>query len=58
MPVIPRDPRPLAAIPTPDLIILGYIVKLGISALRWQIPGVDDLALLRAELMAREAVAS
>ena len=58
MPVIPRDPRPLAAIPTPDLIILGYIVKLGISALRCGVPGVSDLDALRAELAAREAVAA
>ena len=51
MPVVPRDPRPLEAIPTRDL-------KLGISALQWQVPGIDDLALLRSELMAREAVAA
>ena len=55
---IVRAPRPLGTIPTKDLIVLVHIVRLGISRPRWQVPGVDDLALLRAKLAAREAVAA
>ena len=51
-----HDPRPLAAIATRDLIVLTHIVKLGISALRWRVPGVDDLDLLRAVLRRREGL--
>ena len=53
-----RGLRPLAHIPTRDLIVCFYIVKAGISALRWRAPGVDDIRLIRDELAAREGVAS
>ncbi len=49
---------PLAGVATRDLVVLAYIVRLGISRLRWRIPGVDDIDLLRAELARREAGAA
>ena len=49
---------PLSALPARDLVVLCFIVKLNISRLRWPVPGGDDLAALRHELGAREAVAA
>jgi hypothetical protein len=37
-----------------DLICLLFIVKLGVSGLRWRSPGVADIDQLRAELRRRE----
>ena len=47
-------PKPLANLATRDLIVLLYIVGLGISRLRWSVPGIEDIDVLRGELRRRE----
>ena len=48
------DDAPLFRLPARDLIVMLYIVGLGISRLRWPVPGGDDLTALRSELRRRE----
>jgi hypothetical protein len=47
---------PLSRLPARDLIVMMYVVALGISRLRWPVPGGDDLAALRHELRRREGL--
>ena len=47
-------PHPLAALSARDLVVMTFIVGLGISRLRWPVPGGDDLSALRSELRRRE----
>ena len=55
MSILPRvNDGPLSPLPARDLVVLCFIVKLGISRLRWPVPGGDDLAALRDELRRRE----
>ena len=49
-----NNDAPLARIPARDLVVLCFIVKPGISRLRWPVPGDDDLGALRHELLRRE----
>ena len=51
------NPNPVARLATRDLVVLCYIVGLGISRLRWSVPGVPDLDVLRGELRRREGAA-
>ena len=47
---------PLSRLPARDLIIMSFIVKLGISRLRWPVPSGDELGALRDELHWREGL--
>ena len=49
--------NPLARLATRDLVVLTFIVKLGLGGLRWSVPGVPDLDVLRGELRRREGAA-
>ena len=47
---------PLSRLPARDLVVMFFIVTLGISRLRWPVPGGDDLGALRDELRRREGL--